>query len=84
MKNALREVGIKMEWLQTKNFDFKVKEGWSKKYFEEKLKYKVLSYPDKKPVYNSFEEWFVDYGYDQGSSVFFDAQRDNAVINIRY
>lgn len=74
-----------MGWLyiEPEGIEFNVNEEWLKIYFEQKIKLSVLSFDTKMPLYDNFEDWFEDYGYEKGRQVYIDAKKDNAVIQIR-
>lgn len=72
------------ELLQTRDFVFRVTKKWADRYFENKLKYSVVNFQTKEPLYSSFEEWFEDYGYEKGIDVYNDAKKDNVVVEVDF
>lgn len=56
--------------IQTRDYSFRVSKEWAEKYFEKEIRGQYLSFPERRPVYSSIEEWARDYGYDKGQTVY--------------
>lgn len=74
-----------MDWLyvEPEGIEYKVNEEWLSNYFEKNIKYSILTFPEKKPLYNNFADWFEDYGYTKGRQVYIAAKEANMITETR-
>lgn len=56
--------------IQTRDYSFRVSKEWAEKYFEKEIRGQYLSFPGRRPIYSSIEEWAEAYGYDKGQAVY--------------
>jgi hypothetical protein len=56
--------------IQTRDYSFRVSKEWAEKYFEKEIRGQCLSFPGRRPIYSSIEEWAEAYGYDKGQAVY--------------